>query len=266
VTEDDVLKGLAKRHADDVFLTHVYNGPWQYARTHSGGCCIDAIALKKSYAHPCVTGYEVKVSRADFHRDSKWPSYLYMCHRLYFATPAKLVTAADLPSPDLGLVWVYSSGTVRTVRDVPMRPVELTAAFLMALIFWKLDDDKPPFYGSKRLYAQAYIRDKAERRTIGQELGSKMGKRLAELEEERRHYQKHEQTAEDLFILLRNFGVNEWHWQEELAQRLKSGLSASTLHIFRRAVEGMTRELQELGVLPKAEEPQGEDQDEGTGI
>jgi hypothetical protein len=266
VTEDDVLKALAKRHAEDLFLTHVHNGPWQHARADSGACCIDGLALKKSYAHPCVTGYEVKVSRRDFHRDNKWPGYLDMCHRLYFATPSKLIVASDLPSAALGLVWVYPSGVCRTVRDVPLRPVELSAVFLQALLFSHIDGDKPPFYGSKRLYAEAYIRDKAERRTIGQELGSKMAKRLTELEEERRHYQTHEQMAEDLRVLLRNFGVNEWQWQEELAQRLKSGLSASTLHIFRRAVEGMTRELQELGVMPQPQEPANQDQDGETGI
>lgn len=136
----------------------------------------------------------------------------------------------------------------------------------MALIFWKLDDDKPPFYSSRRAYSEAYAKDKAERRTIGQEMGSKMAKRLGELEEERRHYQKHEETAAELMTLLWQFGIHEYCWQDELAQRLKSGVSARTLHVFRRAVEDQVRELQELGVMPKPPEAEDQDQDEGTGI
>lgn len=60
---------LAARHVNDVFIPECKDGP-----TQSGSHLrMDAWAMNKSWAHPCAIGYEVKVTRADFIGDNKWP-------------------------------------------------------------------------------------------------------------------------------------------------------------------------------------------------
>lgn len=64
---EDIKHALARRHKEDMFFTEVKDGPtgYQYSR-------IDALAIKISWSKYQLTGYEVKVSRSDFLRDSKW--------------------------------------------------------------------------------------------------------------------------------------------------------------------------------------------------
>jgi hypothetical protein len=48
-------------------MTEVKNGPTQWGKHYR----MDAVAIKKSWANPCITCYEVKVDRQDFLRDEK---------------------------------------------------------------------------------------------------------------------------------------------------------------------------------------------------
>lgn len=60
----------------------------------------DVYAIEKSFARPNPTAYECKISVSDFRADitaGKWSSYLEYAHRIIFAVPAGLVTAADVP-------------------------------------------------------------------------------------------------------------------------------------------------------------------------
>ncbi|MCL6443133.1 MAG: hypothetical protein K6T83_06715 [Alicyclobacillus sp.] len=96
VTESIVLHALAKRHAEkDVWFTHVKNGPTHYA--NPGELAIlDGVAIAKSWAHPTIRGYEVKVDRGDFLRDNKWPKYLEMCHELSFVCPPGVIEPEEV--------------------------------------------------------------------------------------------------------------------------------------------------------------------------
>jgi hypothetical protein len=51
-----------------------------------------------------IIAYEIKTSRQDFEQDQKWTGYLDLCHELYFACPAGLIRATDLPSR-VGIIW-----------------------------------------------------------------------------------------------------------------------------------------------------------------
>ena len=93
---------LAKRHTNDMFFTEVKNGPTWLGRHNR----IDCLAIKKSWANPCITGYEVKVSRSDFVQDNKWQAYLHMCNELYFACPKGLIALDEVPE-NSGLKYEY---------------------------------------------------------------------------------------------------------------------------------------------------------------
>lgn len=110
-TASDIVKMLALRHADDVFVPGCKDGPTQGASVR----IMDAWTMKRSWARPCMTGYEIKVSRSDFERDSKWVDYVPLCHRFYFVSPPGVVSPVDLPD-GIGLLWTAKSGGQRLVQ------------------------------------------------------------------------------------------------------------------------------------------------------
>lgn len=104
-TADDILKLLCEKHAEDVVVTECKLGP---SFVTSGNGRIDAWTMAKSWAHPRVCAYEVKVSRSDFLADNKWPMYLPFCNQFWFATAPGIVTAREIP-PNVG--WIEASKT-----------------------------------------------------------------------------------------------------------------------------------------------------------
>ena len=105
-TANDIIRVLANKHRDDVFIPECKDGPSQ-TRSHRR---LDAWAMARSWSRPLVTGYEVKISRSDFANDNKWQDYLPLCNQLYFVCPANLIQPDELP-PQVGLYWVSSGGS-----------------------------------------------------------------------------------------------------------------------------------------------------------
>ena len=101
----EILRLLRSRHKDDVFVDEVKTGP-----TGNGLLILDAWAMKKSWSRPSTIGYEIKVSRSDFTRDSKWHGYLDYCNEFYFVAPPGIIRPDELP-PEAGLLTVASTKT-----------------------------------------------------------------------------------------------------------------------------------------------------------
>ncbi len=126
-----ILDLLREKHAEDVFVPECKGGP-TWGGEHSR---LDAWVMKKSWAHPLVIGYEIKVSRSDFINDQKWHNYLPYCNEFYFVAPQGIINASELP-PEAGLLTVASTGTrlfkkkVSIWRDVVV-PEELYRYLLM---------------------------------------------------------------------------------------------------------------------------------------
>src|SRR4051812_34483562 len=79
LTSSEVVRLLAQRHAEDVFVPECKGGP-SWTDEHKR---MDAWAMKKSWSRPLVCAYEVKVSRSDFTADRKWHAYLPYCNEFY---------------------------------------------------------------------------------------------------------------------------------------------------------------------------------------
>lgn len=109
-TAQVIKAALAKHHTKDVFVDECKNGPtW----SSTGLSQLDAWALLRTWSPLTAIGYEVKVSRADFEKDQKWPQYLPLCHAFYFVCPAGLIKSVDLPK-GIGLKYITKSGTIHT--------------------------------------------------------------------------------------------------------------------------------------------------------
>lgn len=188
---DEVLVALARRHQRDLFITEVKTGP---SHVPAGVLLrLDAVAIARSWAHPTITAYEVKVDRHDYLADSKWDGYLPYCHRFYFAVPKGLVRPEEVPDP-AGLVWVDpTTKATRAVKAAVHRPVELPAPLLYYLLIVRTENDRHPFFSERRALLEAWVQDRAEREQLGRQVRSKL---LRELEALRRRAEAAEQEAE----------------------------------------------------------------------
>lgn len=102
------------------------------------GGVLDVAAMRLSWSRPRLTGYEVKISRADFLADvrpGKYRNYLPSLERLYFAVPRGLIDKRECPV-ECGLLFRGEKGWY-SARSAPARPVapERHAGFVQALLF-----------------------------------------------------------------------------------------------------------------------------------
>ncbi len=91
---------LANRYCGHIYVRECKDGP-THTSTHSR---LDGWGMKRSWSDMTAHGYEIKVSRADFMSDDKWPNYLSMCNSLWFVCPWGLLQPEEMPG-DVGLLW-----------------------------------------------------------------------------------------------------------------------------------------------------------------
>ena len=118
-----ILDLLAAKHRGDVFVAECKTGPTTTANAHH--LRMDAWVMRRSWAHPDTTGYEIKVSRGDFLRDDKWPAYLKYCNRFYFVCPPNMIAVNEVPA-GCGLMWASKNAAMLYTKiKAPRREVEI---------------------------------------------------------------------------------------------------------------------------------------------
>ncbi|CEG28103.1 hypothetical protein [Bacillus sp. B-jedd] len=60
ITASEVKHVLSQKHSQDFFLTEVKNGSTWMGKELA---IMDALAIKKSWTKPCLTGYEIKTGK-----------------------------------------------------------------------------------------------------------------------------------------------------------------------------------------------------------
>ena len=213
VSSWEIKNALSRRHKDDFFMTEVKNGP-----THTADelLIMDAVALRKSWANPSVIGYEIKVSRSDFTRDDKWQGYLQYCNEFLFACPDGLIKKEELPD-NVGLIY-FKNGTMRTVKRAIWREVNQPADFFKYILFSKMDNERIPFFGDTREYAEAYLQCKRQNKEIGHDVARRIGVCLSELKSEMRNLEYESRSLKELREIMRAHNVaNQWQLEEVLS-------------------------------------------------
>lgn len=259
VEASDITRALASKHlltGREIFFTEVNTGPVQ--NRPSGSCCrADALAIHKSWANPCFTIYEVKVSRSDFIGDRKWTEYLSYCHIFRFACPAGMIKPEEL-GPEIGLVWYYpETGELVTKRAGHYRNVEIPPTFLQSIIMAKLDSDRHPFFSHRRNYFEAFVRDKADKRLLGVHVGGKLKDHVHQLEDElsslklsSERWRQDAEVLEQVNSVLTPHGLRIYaHWPKQDIDRLKLALENKGTGLSREAVriiKNLGREIDQL--------------------
>lgn len=179
VTSTEIKMALAEYHPKDFFISECKTDSTYFAGPQ-GLLIFDGLAVTRSYTSPCVTGYEIKVSRSDFQRDNKYHLYLQYCNEFYFVVPAGLLKKEEIPD-NMGLIYYYpETGKLMKKKKALYRQIEEPVGVYKYIIYSRLEQDRTPFYEDKAEYAKAYIEDRTEKQHIGRRLGSKMASELSD--------------------------------------------------------------------------------------
>ena len=183
ITSTVIKRALAERHEKDFFLTEVKNGS-TYFPANGGLRILDALAIKKSYTHPCFTGYEIKISRSDFLRDSKFYTYENLVNELYLVCPKGMIDRTELPE-SVGLLYYDPKDKfVRMKKRAIYRKIEYSPEMLLYIIYSRLDSDRLPFYSRREEYCKDYVQHKISNRTLASAVRSRLIADNARMERE----------------------------------------------------------------------------------
>lgn len=220
-----IVELLATRHRKDIFVSECCAGPMG-----RGVLRMDALALKRSWTSPLVWGYEVKVTRADFLKDTKWTGYLAFCNAFSFVAPAGVIDAAELP-PEAGLI-VPSKNLTRlyTKKKAPERQVEIPEWFWRGIIMNRCrvyDRHADPEAQSGLEYWRAWLAEKEEKRRIGYEVAKGIRERVTSLEDGLRSANHRCERLKRVGEFVKAQGIDIWAFdlKSEINEHLSAGLS-----------------------------------------
>lgn len=222
VTSFDIKQALALRHGNrEFFITECKTGP-----TVPGMLQFDGLAIYKSWAHPKIVGYEIKISRSDFLRDNKFFNYLPYVHEFYFVVPTGLIDRMELPT-EIGLIWYNpKTGALTTKKKAIYRNIEINANMLLYIIMNRLDSDRLPFTSDKTEYWQKWLDNKISDRDLGYQVSSKLVQKLKDQEHELRRLSDSKEEIEELNAMVKvmeKHGIRSyWKHAEALDKALSN--------------------------------------------
>lgn len=250
MTSDIILKLLRSKHSEDVFVAECKDGPTASVRNHSK---LDAWVMPRSWAHPHLTGYEIKVSRSDFLGDEKWRNYLGMCNYLYFATPPGLIDKNELP-PEIGLIET-STGAARLFvkRKAQYRKIDEPSALFRYVLMCRCRIVGEIKDTGKREFWERWMEDKKVDTEFGHSVARSIAKRIREeidlvgvknyeLEKRIEAYAPIRKLLADLKL---PETCSEWTFQNKLTA-LRGGMTAYELTQLEHVCEALPKFLAKL--------------------
>jgi hypothetical protein len=176
VSARDLLARVANRHSHDLWFPEVKDGPTWFG-SHLR---IDGLAIARTWSPVRVTGYEVKVERGDWLRDSKWEAYLAMCHVLFVVAPKDIVRLDELPQ-GVGLIEAAGERGLRTVRKAAYRAIDVPSDMLLYLLMSRVSVKTDEYPGMSR---EARV-DLWRERLDGKDAARRIGRNVAKAARER---------------------------------------------------------------------------------
>lgn len=245
MTARTIIELLAIRHSKDVFVDECKDGP-----THSASHRrLDAWAMARSWARPAYDGYEVKVSRGDWLRDTKLEDYGPMCNRLWVVAPAGVLEVEELPAY-VGYLQVASTGNrLFTRRKAVYREIEVPHDVLRYVLMCRCRVGREYVDLRTREERAAVWRERLEAKTAFRDLGYSVSRRLREETVERvekaearvREAEARASDLEEAAAVLRELGIKgSWDLRGSVRRALDVALP------LRDTLRSALRELEKL--------------------
>ena len=214
ISAQEIQVLLENRHSKDVYVSECKGGP-SWGATHMR---LDGWAMKKSWANPMLTGYEIKVSRADFLKDDKWMNYLGYCNQFYFVCPVGVIKPEECPE-QAGLLHVTSTGSrLYTKKKAPTRDSNEGEVMLLMeyLLMCRTRIVKSTLYHHERNggaeYWRRWLKKKRDNLDLGWLVKGKINRMYEELRkttiEENRKLKRQNENLEEAKIIFKELGLN----------------------------------------------------------
>ncbi len=182
ITANMIVKLLALKHNEDIFVSECKDGPTVYGSSLR----LDAWAMIKSWASPSFIGYEIKVSRGDFLQDEKWTNYLDYCTQFYFVAPKGVVDIGELPA-GIGLIQVASTGTrLYTKRKATPKQIDMEKldGIFRYILMNRCKITDTTFNQINRPSSKEYWEQWLENKKINNEFGHRVSKAIRKIVDE----------------------------------------------------------------------------------
>lgn len=220
----EIVDLLAFRHSKDVFIPECKDGP-THSKSHVR---MDAWAMNKSWAHPLVSAYEVKVSRADFLKDNKWPAYLPLCNQFYFVAPAGLIDVSELPA-EAGLLTASGKGSgarLLAKKKAPHRDITIPEEVYRYILMCRVStvpESQLDRIDRAELWRR-WLKEKRENQKLGWQVAKRIRQRASELESENYRLTRENDGFADLKEWLDSTGlsIHDWALKSKLEDQFKA--------------------------------------------
>lgn len=247
VSADVLLKALAQRHKDDVFVPECKNGPTQTGSHRR----LDAWVMLKTWSPVTMIGYEIKVSRSDWRRDEKIADYMGLCNFLNIVAPKGVVPVEELPS-GVGLLELAGTGTgsrLITKRRAARREIQVPASLLLYVLMCRTTiDAKGKDPEQRQRWRADSLRDwasgKEDRMKLHYSINQKIRDRFREAEDARQAAEQHASALQHIDDRIRELGfdptqpIRAW----EIEAKLRAFDAAIPDHVL-RAIERTERDM-----------------------
>lgn len=240
ITARTISNLLREKHSQDVFVEECKDGPTQSRIEHFK---MDAWVMNKSWANPCVTAYEIKCSRNDFLRDTKWRAYLPLCNELYFICPRDLIAESEV-SDGVGLMYVASTGNrIFAKRKAAYRDVTIPEEVFRYILMCRATIGTPTTDNARNW--RAWLEKKAEDRELGWDVSKAIREHCHELECQNERLKTQCQSYDQIAKFCDSLGLTDFHhtpWSvqrkvESLMQAVPPGLLESLRQVIQSATQ-----------------------------
>jgi hypothetical protein len=229
LTAKDITRLLSEKHKEDVFVDQCKDGP-----SHSGGLLIlDGWAMKKSWANPCITGYEIKISRSDFARDDKWYGYLPYCNEFYFVCPAGMLKPEEIPEPAGLLCASKTGGVLFKKKKATRREVEPSPNLYKYILMTRAKITREQIGTSKLQFWEEWLATETIDQNFGHRVRGRLGKviqeRILNVERENKSLVEKMRRYDGLRETLRGLDLDpdrSFIWERDVEERVKRVRSA----------------------------------------
>lgn len=253
MTSEAVMALLRARHSNDVFVAECKTGPTQTAGARP--IRLDAWAMPRSWAHPAVHGYEVKVSRQDFLRDEKWQEYMAYCNCMWFVAPKSLIQLEELPA-EVGLLEVSKNAKrLFTRRKAVDRDVEIPESIWRYVLMSRAritgTDIKRH---SQREIFEAWLADKRANKQLGWMVRGKIREIVEEVNRKNDRLEDQIREFDHVRAILEEAGIDSvstWRTREELRKKIEAQTSGVRADLKRdlsraqKAIEALVESLED---------------------
>lgn len=258
-----ILDLLAEKHSKDVFIAECKDGPTQSVSEHLR---MDAWVMNRSWAHPCYTAYEIKVSRSDFLSDKKWRHYLPYCNEFFFVAPKGLISSNELP-PEAGLLELLGGASGRRLvkrKATQWRDVAIPESLFRYVLMCRVIVGRSEFHAERPkseevAFWQRFAAEKVEKRELGYRVSKAIREKVEHVKRENERLQARMGDYDEIRSWLEHIGIDpnsrasRWSVEDRLKEQ-ESLFPREFIWAMRNLRESLDKALKQIE--PKAKDEQ----------